>query len=237
MITSHPKKSLVIVLCLLINLTIISQEFIPGFKLGLNNTTYKTNFLDVKSKQNLTAGVTLTALLNDKMDLISEYTYSKRGGSVLSDDISSPLDLSFHAFDFSLILNYYLKAPNISLQAGPIFGIHRSTPSDLSTLVSNSTLTLTDELNNDELFYVQESINNSFSLQKTKSIDFALAFGISGGTEELRFNLRYIAGLSNYYKSSEFVGSYDFDKDFTIKNNILQLSIIYNLTMLRIIRN
>lgn len=155
--------------------------------------------------------------------------------SVSSQDSSiNSFDLSFHAFDFSLIFNYYLKAPNFSLQAGPIFGFYRSTPSDLESLINNSTFNSTSNLSHEELFNAQNNLNTGFNMPKTKGFDFALALGISGGTEEFKLNLRYILGLSNFYTSDS---TYDFDKEFKMKNNMIQLSLIYNLTNLRIIRN
>ena len=210
-----------------------SQEFIPSLKAGLNMSSLQSSQIKSASKVGFDVGFNFSAVLGDKFDLISEFTLSRKGAKLQGRKTTSSFyggpTLGSETFDYhlkintgswSVIANYYLKAPNFSLQAGPVFGYNILLP----------TLKEEEELyfgNSDKL---EENISVSSLNDAVEGFDFSLAAGISGGTEALRINLRYYKGFTNYYKKMES------PKGYTIKNDFIQLSLTYLFVNVRAVR-
>lgn len=203
------------------------QGLIPGIKFGVNSGSIQSDQIESKSRLGLEAGISFTARMGDQLDLLTELSYSQKGaiaqGRPPAATASAPEDynLFINSFTWGVMANYYLKAPYISLQAGPVLGYNRIPAGSL-----NNEVVFGDAENN------QENIN-SFLLNEaiTDGIDYGLAFGISGGSEALRVNLRYYLGLKDYLKNTDYN-----NLDYSLKANYLQLSATYSFLNFRYVR-
>lgn len=204
------------------------QTLIPGIKMGLNYSSIVSDQIESSSRFGIDVGINITTRLRDKLDLISEISYSEKGAKTKARKYIAgsfqPESLNYEFFinsiHWSLIANYYLKVPNLSVQVGPVFGVRNWLPQNLDNV---------------EVFFgtsenIDENIN-SLDLSKgvKESLDCSLAIGISGGTEAIRVNLRYNLGITDYYKKFNDNGN-----GYSIKNNFVQLSISYSFLNLRL---
>lgn len=224
------KKVMIIVIILMCFMAHSSsgQYMIPGFKLGMNISSINSDQIESKSRIGINAGLNFTSRFGDNFDLITEFTYSQQGGKAVGrtyNHLNSSWtdvdhDIYFNSFHWAIIGNYYIKAPNLSVQAGPVIGFMNK---------------LTEESRDGEVYFgSSDDINETLSLIEItegveNGVDFFFAFGVSGGTEALRVNLRYNLGFKNYLKKGDYDG-----RGFSMKNNYLQLSVAYSLLNFRV---
>jgi len=199
--------------------------FIPSFIGGVNFTNFKSEQFESSSKPGFVLGFNFTAQTGDKLDIITEFTFATKKINTTAreyDDISasfsdSPYDVKFITFGWALLANYYIKAPNFSLQAGPMAAYNYLPATSLP--VANIYYGTSNVLS--ENIYGNDLISNMSGL------DYGLIMGISGGTEALRVNLRYHLGLKNYYKDISING-------YIVKSNYIELTIAYSFLNARV---
>lgn len=203
------------------------QEFIPGLKLGFNSTSFHSEQMESSPGLGLEAGFFFAVRMSDQLDLLSEFNYSQKkavaqGRSYTdfsSSLLSAPEDynVQFNSLSWGVIANYYLKAPYISLQAGPVLSYNK----------------VPDDPAKDHVFFGDNEVIHSGILDDgfREGIDYALAFGLSGGSEALRLNVRYHLGLKDYLKNTDYN-----QEGYSVKANYLQLSLYYHFLNYRAFR-
>lgn len=214
---------------LLVVMNTYGQSSIPGLVIGGNYSRFNTEQITGNGGFGFDLGFNMLSPLSDRFDLLSELIFSKNTASLEGWTIDSDHNKTFFP-DYSLsvigakitiIGNYYLKAPNFSLQAGMVLGKNYKINSNYTA---------------EEIYFgpsddpVTAIASSELQNGIKKGIDYGIAFGISGGSEALRLNLRYYIGLKNYYKYSD-----NNQSGYTIKNNIVQLTLSYSLRNRRII--
>ena len=200
---------------------------IPSLIGGVNFAKFKSDQIENSSKPGFTLGFGLTAQLGDKLDLITEYTFAtkKMTTTAREYDYSAQsfsdmsYDLKFSTLSWSVLANYYIKAPNLSLQAGPLFAYNLVSP-ELPTDIYYGTSDV-----------LSENIDGFNFISNISGLDYGLIMGISGGTEALRINLRYHLGFRDYYKKIDNTGN-----GYAVKCNYIELTIAYSFLNVRVVR-
>jgi len=198
----------------------LSQQH-PGLKASVNFSSVKSDQIEFENTVGFGGGFATMWVMNNKLDFFIDFTFENFGMSVMGReayDYNSPLGNSYNRYTLSsngvygsILPNYSLIPDRLSVNAGFIYGF-----------------TWASENSNGQLIYVGNGdyVEDNISLSELSSMmsggDFYIAFGISGGTEALKLNLRYNFGLKNYAKNSD----YDYS-DISIKRNYLQFSISY----------
>jgi hypothetical protein len=193
----------------------------PGFKAGVNFASLKSDQIEFENTVGFGGGFATMWVVNNRLDFFIDFTFENFGMKVMGReayDYNSPLGSTYNEYSLSsngvygsILPNYAIIPERLSVNAGFIYGF-----------------TWANEGTNDQLIYVGNGdyLEDNVSLSELSSMmsggDFYLAFGISGGTEALKLNLRYNLGLRNYAKNS----NYDYS-DLSIKRNFLQISISY----------
>ncbi|HAM97533.1 MAG TPA: hypothetical protein DCQ26_02885 [Marinilabiliales bacterium] len=203
------------------------QYIIPGFKVGGSLSTIESNQFKTSPLIGYNAGFVFTTPLTDKFDLISLLDFTRKGAiiegrrTVILDNSTELVEekLYINSYEWSLLGNYYLKVPGFSIQAGFSLAKNSSRNKGMQSLYFGST---------DDGSYI-------FSGQTLEEgimdgIDYAAIFGISGGTEALKINLSYHAGLKNYFKNIDYN-----NLGYKIKCNYIELSISYSLLNWRVV--
>lgn len=186
-----------------------------GAKAGINISNYGGDDYDGISpdlKTGFHLGMVAEIPVTDKFAFQPEVLYSTQGakleekstyfGIIGNFDVKSKLDY----INVPLMAKYYI-AQGLSLQAGPQIGFLVS-----AKLESENTLGTETEK-------IDEDIKKRF-----KSIDFGLNFGLGYQLDMgVFFDARYNLGLSDINDIKFEEG----DKEFKIKNNVIQLSVGY----------
>lgn len=199
-------------------------KFIPGLSGGITYASL-SNKIENKPGIGFEGKLNLVAQLGDKLDLITEYSFKQKSITLTGYEydayssryIDTPIDYTnkLNNFSFSMIANYYLIAPNLSLQLGPDFSYNMLKAINLPPEMYLKSI-------NDEYIAINDIAYG------INGLDFSLVAGISGGTEAFRVNLRYYMGQLNYMKNSSY--------DTSIKGNMLEFSITYYFLNVRMIK-
>lgn len=214
--TSNIKKSAILI-SLLYTLSSFSQF---GYSVETNISSIKTDdFFDIRSKSGFGLGVVSHEPIYNTGDLLWEFSYTKEnvmlggyvdfyGNQLLFDE---SLKYSTDEINFNILINQYIIKPdnkkiNLSVQLGIGGGL----------VLSN-----TEKYNNYDYF--------SFNIPP---YGFYSIYGISTGTEKLRFSLRYTKTLGNFLKEINVdeianVGDLYDSKEYYGKQSCIILSIIY----------
>ncbi|MFL5728300.1 MAG: outer membrane beta-barrel protein [Cytophagaceae bacterium] len=185
----------ILIPALLIHIQAFCQDFIPGIRIGVNACRLKSDEFSGSPRIGLDAGFTFTAVMGDKLDIISEMTFSQKGATLKGYDISGSdinYKMYYNSLQYAAIFNYYIKAPNLSLQAGPFFAYNLATPKS-EAYFGKTKDPLTD-------------ISAETLADGITGLDVGPALGISGGTESVRLNARIMPGMINYFKKVDYNG-------------------------------
>ena len=203
------------------------QDIIPGLKFGMNLSKLSCDQFESTPRIGIDVGITFSTLVSDNFDILSEFSFAQKGGRVRGRTYSgstfgelADYNLFMNSYNWNLLGNYYLKAPNFSIQAGPSIGFMNSMRGE----------DLSGEIFLGSSNKIEENIN-AYDLCEAidRKNDFSLVLGVSGGTEALRVNIRYHHGFTNYYKSI------DKGLGYNVKNKFLQISITYIFTTVRVV--
>jgi hypothetical protein len=197
-----------------------SQKFIPGIRLGLNVSNLKSSQFSSFPRRGIDAGFTLTAEMGSRVDVISEFTFSQKGAILKGYDNSgadAELKMYFNSLQYAAIINYYIKAPNFSLQAGPFFAYNMC-------------------IAKDEVYFgkTKDPFVDMSSISLAEGItglDVGPVLGISGGSESIRINARYMHGLINYFKEVDYDGL-----GYKVTGSTIHFSISYLFNNVRFTR-
>lgn len=177
------KKNYILFLFLLFPFIMNGQSFLKyGGIVSMNYSSITSDHFDASPIIGFGAGIFRNFTLGDNFDLVNEVGFTQKGGKVFSGE--EEYKIRSNSFYYAAIGNYYLSAPNFSIQAGPILIIERTTmdTNGLEQIVLDGpTGTHLDNL--------------IFRLGQSTQV--GLTAGISGGTEFVRVNLRYIYDLTN----------------------------------------
>lgn len=127
-------------------------------------------------------GIFRTVTFADNFDLFNEVGFTQKGGKVFSGE--DEYKLRSNSFYYAAIGNIYLSPPHFSIQAGPILMVERSTND--SNGLEQIVLDGPTGVHLDNLI---------FGLRQSTQV--GLTAGLSGGTEYVRVNLRYIYDLTS----------------------------------------
>lgn len=181
-----------------------AQEVKFGAKAGVNFATIGGDSENVDSRTSFHLGGVAEIVISDKFSVQPELLFSSQGAkSEYSEDLGElgsfkvEENLKLNYLNLPIIAKYYVT-DGLSIEAGPQLGFLLSADYDVEV-----------DGESDE-----QDVKDNF-----KSIDFGAGFGLGYKLENgLNFNLRYNLGLSNIS---------DTDGDFSIQNNVFQISVGY----------
>ena len=205
------------------------EGYIPSFTGGTNLLSIKSDQVEGKSKPGIGIGATLTGVQNDKLSFITEVSFFHKSSIISGKEYNFSsssfetgtvdFNLRMNTFNWSFLMNYYLKSPYIAVQVGPLLGLNISPSID-----PESDFIYLGKSND-----FNETVNANVLQSNIKGVEYALAIGLSGGSEEVKLNVRYYLGFKDYLKNING-GSYPYN----IKLNYLTFSITYTFVNVRI---
>ena len=211
---------------LLSSLSLKAQQH-PGFKASMNFGSINSDQIDFTNNLGYGFGFATMWVINERLDFFIDLTYEQFNHTVMGRealDYNSPLSEIYNEYSFgingvygSLLPNYYIIPEHLSVNAGIIYGVSW----------------LKDEMNINSVYlgngdYLEDNISYEELGSAMSGFDFFLAFGLSGGTENLKANLRYNLGMKNYLK--------EYYPDQKLKRNFFQLSITYYFLNVELVR-
>ena len=219
------KKHLLIFLFFISNLAICQTR--AGFSAGLKVLNLKTDAISINStKPGFEIGAFLLSEMGAKTDMIIEFAYSDNAIIFNANDTNNGLSDATTKYNFteirgSWLINYFIKAPLISIQIGPTASHQKINLADF------------DEQN----FEIKNYKFNEQDLTNLPSFNFFGTIGLSMGNETIRGNLRYYHGFSNMLRDltsshqdyNNNSGLYTGPDNFESKQSFFTLSITYLL--------
>jgi len=159
------------------------------------------------------------------MDLLTEFsttldrgTFTNTYNNIVSTGTSGtlqPTDINInHRLTWAPILNYYVVAPSVSLQAG---GFLRLTNMSVSDFGGQPTFNKDQTLEN--------NLDTRNFLASTTGFDYGPLVGVGFGKEYWRINARYYTGMRNL--AAETADSYANYSDLNLKSSMLQITFSY----------
>jgi opacity protein-like surface antigen len=182
-----------------------AQEVKFGAKAGVNFASIGGDAEDMDSRTSFHLGGVAEIVLSDKFSVQPELLYSSQGAkSEYTEDFGEfgsftvEEKLKLDYLSLPIMAKYYV-AEGFSLEAGPQIGFLLSANAEVEVDGESEDADVKDEF---------------------KGIDFGLGFGAGYKLDSgLNFALRYNLGLSNIAEDTE--------GDFSIQNNVFQISVGY----------
>lgn len=212
---------LVLLVILNISPAFAQFEYTPGIKVGFCKSSFKTEQLENSSRNGFMIGINYVATYSDYLDIIAETEYLQKGAIVQA--IGNPnydYNVLIHSYNTSLLGNYYIKYPYLSLQFGFSFGIFNIMKENYNDQYAK----FVNPSNAQNPLNAPDFHNSLLSAKA----DYSLAFGISTGIDRLKLNIRYNYGISNVLKKYPLNNG-----GISLKNNFIQLSVSYSFIQLR----
>jgi len=201
------KKTLLIAAVAVFGFTSINaQEVKFGAKAGVNFATLGGDAEDIESKTSFHVGGVAEIMISDKFSVQPELLYSSQGAKdeyteeFFEGEVKFEDKLKLDYINLPIMAKYYLT-DGFSLEAGPQIGF-------LVSAKVESEASFEGESDSEEV-----DVKDAY-----KSIDFGFGLGLSYKLENgLNFSARYNLGVSNIVEDAE--------DDFSIQNNVLQVSV------------
>ncbi|MFD2552309.1 porin family protein [Bizionia sediminis] len=206
-----------------------AQDFSYGVKAGLNIATLSGDDIENNDpKLGLHIGATGEYMVTEKFAIQADLLYSMQGlkqsgfeeinfnGETSRLDLESDVKLNY--INLPIMFKYYItKGFNVEL--GPQVGFLVSAKADVE-LKSTSSITGTETIK------IDQDIKD-----QTKSVDFALAFGLGYKFDSgLNLGARFAASLGNAFEDTSNSGSGDTEFDATgsdARNGVISFSVGY----------
>jgi hypothetical protein len=199
------KKTLLLAI-LLANLSSFSQAprglFVAA---GVNQTSIKSSDLLTTPEIGYKLGLIFALGFHESYNYQIEFLYNKSSLGIKAIDSNyenvTKIKYKYETFDFSFLGNYYILKPDEDkLFIGPQAGFIISLAGALAPNDEDGESTQEGSFNDNKLLpYLLES--NDF--RNMPKIVFSGGFGLTGGYNDLKFDLRYTLGLSNILKTVE----------------------------------
>lgn len=195
----------------------VAQDF--GIKIGTISSNLESSSFISKSKIGHSLGITYNYDLGEDFSILYELGYADVGVKILAVDDEQNLDQDYYKFniiamDVGLIGNYFIMNPELSVQAGLSYTFGNITR--IKEEYRYYRFGTNEELNTTN---IESEDNRLDNLERyfSGSRDLAAVFGISGGQENIRVNLRYYLGLTPINNKNRPI-------PFDIKSNYFELS-------------
>lgn len=167
-----------------------------GFYLkgGITQTTLNSNDLLSEPGIGYNGGINFNFGYHETFNYQIEMTYSSRvinvkafpSTSSLQENELTKVAFTYPSIDFGFYFNYYILKPDQDkFFVGPQVG--------LNTSISSGTIATDNDTNSKYLPY----LNYNFIKSGDATVRFDAGFGLTGGYNRLRFDLRYSLGLTN----------------------------------------
>ncbi|WP_292948945.1 porin family protein [Olleya sp. UBA1516] len=183
-----------------------AQDINFGAKAGVNFATVGGDVEDVDARTSFHVGVVAEIMISDKFSVQPELMYSSQGfGSEYSDEILGTTvnyeeTLKLDYINLPVMAKYYVTE-GLSLEAGPQIGFLMSADYEFEASAGGDSESESEDVKDD-----------------FKSIDFGFGAGLGYKLENgLNFSARYTLGLANIAEDAE--------EDFSIQNNVFQVSV------------
>lgn len=180
-----------------------------GAKAGVNFASLGGDADDLDGKTGFHLGLVAEIPFGENLAFQPEILYSSQGAesemteSYMGITYSSKDKLSFDYVNIPLLAKYTI-IPGLSLHAGPQIGFLINSEAEYEVTMDGETESETEDLKD-----------------YTKGMDFALAAGLGYKLNMgVFFNARYTAGLLNIVDNED-------NDDYSVKNNVFQLSVGY----------
>ncbi|MGI9542036.1 MAG: porin family protein [Cyclobacteriaceae bacterium] len=203
------KFSLILLALALANIAAQAQDQI-GIKGGINFANYGGDVIDNKVKPGIHLGAFLNFRIIDELYVQPELLYSLQGSHFKRSEVSLDYKEHLHYINLPILARYYLTE-NISVHAGPYFGV----------LISGKAK---------GNWYGTEINQNIDQVRSLKSFDFGLVAGIAYQlANRLNIGARLNLGVLNLSKNDNPVGGggdgfeYEYNYDSNLTNRVIQV--------------
>lgn len=191
-----------------------------NFLVGTNSADFKTNdFIASKGGMGVFLGVGYNAGYHETYNYQIELAYVQNNINLKNTQLNNKKFGLGGIIQFGVYLNYYLIKPNEDkFYFGPQFGLYTSYGSTTSK----------EGFDNQEFF--APSGLSGIDLTNTREFNYGTGFGLTGGYNRFRINMRYNLGLSNVLGAISQVstpGSGNDDKPYSGKISSLSLTLSY----------
>lgn len=185
-----------------------AQEVKFGVKAGVNLATIGGDVEDADGRTSFHVGGVAEIMISNKFSVQPELLYSAQGlqseytETFFGSDVKFEEKLKLDYINLPIMAKYYV-AEGLSIEAGPQVGFLISAESEIEASSEGDSENQTQD------------VKDGF-----KSIDFAAGIGLGYKLDSgLNFSARYTLGLANIAE--------DAGDDFSIQNNVLQVSLGY----------
>jgi len=185
-----------------------AQEVKFGAKAGVNLATIGGDVEDADGRTSFHVGGVAEIMISDKFSVQPELLYSAQGlqseytETIFGSDVKFEEKLKLDYINLPIMAKFYV-AEGLSIEAGPQVGFLISAESEVEASFEGDSENQT------------EDVKDGF-----KSVDFAAGIGLGYKLDSgLNFSARYTLGLANIAE--------DAGDDFSIQNNVLQVSLGY----------
>jgi len=185
-----------------------AQEVKFGAKAGVNLATIGGDVEDADGRTSFHVGGVAEIMISDKFSVQPELLYSAQGlqseytETIFGSDVKFEEKLKLDYINLPIMAKFYV-AEGLSIEAGPQVGFLISAESEVEASFEGDSENQT------------EDVKDGF-----KSVDFAAGIGLGYKLDSgLNFSARYTLGLANIAE--------DAADDFSIQNNVLQVSLGY----------
>lgn len=201
-----------------------------GFKFGLTYSSLKSDNLESSPLPGFTLGYAYVTIFGQRSGLIVEYSLTNQRMAIDGwefDDQNYTIsdvdqyNFSMTSLDLVVLYEYYIKDPDLSLVVGPSLSLYNIAgyKDNQEGVISSNVLYNTNNFSSNSFDYYSNSISQlKEDLNATQ--DFSLLIGAAYGTDELRLNLRYNLGLTNFIKIGDSI-------DIKAKTNFVEVSMSY----------
>ena len=209
------KKILLLATVVVFTLSAQSQEIRMGAKAGVNfaNMSMKPDEgMKMDSRTSFHIGGLVEIPISEKFSVQPEILYSSQGSQskeseeFMGTKVSYELKYKLDYISIPIMAKYYV-IDGLGLEAGPQFGILVSAKGEYEVSGLGMSESGSEDLKDD-----------------LKTLDIGLGFGASYRLDMgVFFGARYVLGLTDISDDKDV----DFGDDYTIKNNVIQISVGY----------
>ena len=188
-----------------------------GIKIGSNYSVLNSELFNSTPKIGYSFGAGIDYEFDDKFSVFYEVGYADIGMKIAAKEEGND-EYEFYKFNIisvnsSLLINYYINNPELSVQIGPSYTISNQPRIKDEIRYYNYESKTNTDIGDDSAEYTLESLEHVFSGVK----DLSLVIGVTTGIDNARLSLRYYKGVTSFFNGT-------IPLEAEIKRNYLEMS-------------